>query len=238
MFACQTTKRHRRQPTSSSSSSSLSSSQSNLRRFRNEVVERRRGGAFNVRHPRDDGTRVAGRVRGQDLSKRERTRAHGSGQGLRRECLLHIQGLHLHCGLGGKLYTPPPSFTHLGSPLFHLPPPPPRRLVTLSLSLFLPSREGGKGVSLYTTYHGHCRGSYKKIHRRGRAHRDSSFPRHFHFSFCRRPSHRPPLSPASLSLNSVFRREKNENRRFRVIEINWELVDRQRKGERLARLVY
>lgn len=44
--------------------------------------------------------------------------------------------------------------------------------------------------------------------------------------------------PASLSLNSVFRREKNENRRFRVIEINWELVDRQRKGERLARLVY
>lgn len=33
--------------------------------------------------------------------------SHWSSQGLRPECLLHIQGLHLHCGLPGS-YTPFP----------------------------------------------------------------------------------------------------------------------------------
>lgn len=88
-----------------------------------------------------------------------------SSQGLRRECLLHIQGLHLHCGLLESC-TPFPFPSHPFSflALHHcLPSPLSLRLVTLLPSI---SPRSCKGVSLYTTYHGHCRGSDKKMYRR------------------------------------------------------------------------
>ena len=91
-------------------------SQSNLRR---------RCAPYHTEPERTHGRRAAFSARGPARIPHDRVRArtflnadtrHWPSQGLRRECLLHIQGLHLHCGLLESC-TPFPRNLSLSRPL-------------------------------------------------------------------------------------------------------------------------
>lgn len=142
-------------------------------------------------------TRATLRMRGQDLSKRR----HAEAAGLAKGCDVSAYYTFKAC-----ICT-----VAWAESCIRLPPPSPSAAFPLpawSLS-FPPSVRAFRYIRHTTAI------AEDPTKRSTTAHRDSSFPRHFHFSFCRRPSYRHP-APPSLSLNCFLTfpsREERSNRK-------------------------
>lgn len=155
-------------------------------------------------------------MRGQDLSKR-RHEAAGLAKGCDvsayytfKACICTVAWAESCIRLASLLH--PPRFSTFHCLPGHSPSIPP------SLR---------KGVSLYTAYHGHCRGSYKKIYHRAALTEIPLSLDIFISRFVGVHPPRPAFSFAQLFSDVSLARRTLEPKivaSFRVIEINWSRI--------------